>query len=644
MEQENKKYMLWSVDIDNRHKIPDIRVNGNQQYFPYGHDNAYTDYLIQLVNRSSVHATIVKQKAKFIFGNGMKIAQAPDTELEAKLQKFMTGINRLGQSIDNLNEKIIMDLEIFNGFALKVVWSVLTGEPTIKSVYHVPWDSLRVGRDENGVWHSNVWTPQQAKTRYNQSYFYNLPPDAKFYPFFNPNTVSVKQYEQIYYFRVYNAQMKVYPMPEYISCNTDIEASIEISNFDLNNVKTGFAAGAMVNMFNGMPSDDEAKQMEKDIKAKMAGTDNAGQILLNFTYPDSKGAEIVQFRPNDMAEQYLNLDSAVRDRIFVGHQVNNPMLFGIRVPGELGGKTELVQAYEQFQNIYINARQQAIENVWNDIASYHLNSDAAKMKFTHSMPIGIDWSEQALLQALPIEAIRDMIAERMGIDLSKYTGNFNQAFSKSVDKAQENPTDDEQVLALFAACGEEDTYEGDVFECDLRSSQEAALIEKAYNFARIPVVSVTDPLERLYQILTEEPKISLDDLAKRLSTSRKEAIKMLNDLQRLNILDYKTDVVGDRIEVKRLGPVAKMPQLEEGYQISVKYKYFGPQDSKNRPFCREMLNMNRLYTREEIDNISDTVGYNVWLRRGGWYKDPTTDIPRPSCRHTWMQKVIKTKL
>jgi len=646
--EENKtpqKYKMWAVDIDNRHKIPDLRLNGQQSYYPYGTDNAYPDYLIQLVNRSSVHATLVKQKAKFVFGNGMKVHEAPTTELMAHAENFLFNINRIGQNVDDLNERAIMDMEIFNGFALKVVWSVLGDKKTIKAVYHMPFDSLRVDRDDVGVWHSNQWTEQQSKKRWNANYLYSLPPDAKFYPFFNPKTVGVKEYEQVYYFRVYNAQMKAYPLPEYISCNTDIEADIEISNYDLNNVKTGFAAGTLINLFNGMPSEEEMKQLEKDIKAKAAGTDNAGQIMLNFSERDSKGAEIVSFRPNDMADQYQNLKLRVRDAIFIGHQINNPMLFGIQVEGKLGGRTELIEAFEQFQNIYVNARQQAIENVWNTILSYHCDSDAVNVKIAHSMPIGMTWTEAAMLQTLPQAAIRDMIAERLGIDLSKYLGeNFKSASVKSETEAWMNPSDDDKLLELFASCGEEDTYEGEMTECDLRSSEEAALVERAYSFARIPVLSITDPLQKLYDILTETPKMPLAQIAEKLSTPMAEVVKMLNDLQRLNVLDYETGVKGDKIEVKRLGPVAEMPQAEEGYKIFVKYKYFGPRDSKNRPFCANMLSMNRIYTREEIDDISAQVGYNVWLRRGGWYTDPTTGIPRPSCRHTWMQKVIKERL
>ena len=714
--EENKtpqKYKMWAVDIDNRHKIPDLRLNGQQSYYPYGTDNAYPDYLIQLVNRSSVHATLVKQKAKFVFGNGMKVHEAPTTELMAHAENFLFNVNRIGQNVDDLNERAIMDMEIFNGFALKVVWSVLGDKKTIKAVYHMPFDSLRVDRDDVGVWHSNQWTEQQSKKRWNANYLYSLPPDAKFYPFFNPKTVGVKEYEQVYYFRVYNAQMKAYPLPEYISCNTDIEADIEISNFDLNNVKTGFAAGMLINMYNGIPSDDEARQLEKDIKAKTAGSDNAGQILINFTYPDQKGVEMQSFRPNDMADQYQNLKIRVRDAIFIGHQINNPMLFGIQVEGKLGGRGELIEAFEQFQNIYVNARQQAIENVWNTIISYHCDSDAVNVKIQHSEPIGLLWTDPAILNVMTKEEIRlkaglevieqdpssknadqatidaqaglkgsvggvtgaieiasavqegrigkmaavKLLQDLFGFDeatamlIAGYapeeiaqTENFKSASVKSETEAWMNPDDDQKLLELFASCGEEDTYEGEMTECDLRSSEEAALVERAYSFARIPVLSITDPLQKLYDILTETPKMPLAQIAEKLSTPMAEVVKMLNDLQRLNVLDYETGVRGDKIEVKRLGPVAEMPQAEEGYKIFVKYKYFGPRDSKNRPFCANMLSMNRIYTREEIDGISAQVGYNVWLRRGGWYTDPTTGIARPSCRHTWMQKVIKERL
>lgn len=648
-EAEDSKYKFYMIEADDRHKMPLIHLNGNQQFFPYGQRNDYCDYLIQLYNRSSVHSTIVKNKCKFVVGKGWDIEGDPDTTTQAKIAAFLAKPNRTGQDANDILERITMDMELFNGFALEVVWSVLGPKPVIKSVYHKDWSSLRVDRDQKGVWESRQWTEQQSIRRWVATSWNMLPIDAKFIPFFNPETVGPKEYRQIYYFKVYNAQQKPYPYPEYLSCNTDIETDIEISNYDLNNIKTGFAAGTMVTLFNGQPSDDETRQIEKDLKGKVAGTDNAGQILLNFQNEGSTPVKIDSFRPNDLADQYFELKLRVRDAIFVGHQVNNPMLFGIQVEGKLGGRTELVEAYEQFQNVYVNARQQAIERVFNTVLSYHIDNDSGKVKIIPTEPLGMSFTEQTMLAVLPKAALADIIAGKMGIDLSKYAPEVaapaNSAFADEKKKDKHlDPDDDEEILALFAACGQPDTGQGDTFECDITCSEDAEAFERRFSFARVPTLVITDPLRILYDALKADPTITLAKLAEKLATPQLQVIKMLNDLQRLNVLDYETDKVSGKVTVKRIGEIAKTVTEEEGFKVTVKYKYTGPKDSKNRPFCAQMLRLNRIYSRAEIDAISEKVGYSVWLRRGGWYRDPTTDVSRPSCRHFWSQVVIKERV
>ena len=50
-----------------------------------------------------------------------------------------------------------------------------------------------------------------------------------------------------------------------------------------------------------------------------------------------------------------------------------------------------------------------------------------------------------------------------------------------------------------------------------------------------------------------------------------------------------------------------------------------------------------LYTRSEIDSMSNEMGTSVWNFKGGWYTKPDTNIHLPYCRHTWHQYLIKAK-
>jgi hypothetical protein len=52
-----------------------------------------------------------------------------------------------------------------------------------------------------------------------------------------------------------------------------------------------------------------------------------------------------------------------------------------------------------------------------------------------------------------------------------------------------------------------------------------------------------------------------------------------------------------------------------------------------------LLELNRTYTRQDIDNISVRVDRDVWKYRGGWYTNPETHVTTPYCRHEWVQQI-----
>ena len=85
-----------------------------------------------------------------------------------------------------------------------------------------------------------------------------------------------------------------------------------------------------------------------------------------------------------------------------------------------------------------------------------------------------------------------------------------------------------------------------------------------------------------------------------------------------------------------------------GFDVITMWRYSGPKDDKNRSFCSKMLSLNKLYTREEIDQLNNDMSEfntDVWKYRGGWYTVPNTDglLHVPQCRHSWLQVLVKRK-
>jgi hypothetical protein len=103
--------------------------------------------------------------------------------------------------------------------------------------------------------------------------------------------------------------------------------------------------------------------------------------------------------------------------------------------------------------------------------------------------------------------------------------------------------------------------------------------------------------------------------------------------------------VGEDVEVvRKVPPSAEIPPIKKNPLSTVKimYSYEGPEDSRNRPFCAQMMQLNSFYSRKDIETISERLGYSVFDRRGGFWmhKDGTVT---PYCRHRWQSNIVVKK-
>ena len=123
-------------------------------------------------------------------------------------------------------------------------------------------------------------------------------------------------------------------------------------------------------------------------------------------------------------------------------------------------------------------------------------------------------------------------------------------------------------------------------------------------------------------------------------------------------LEQSEKMLFEKEDISTVGlPEIKLP-IKSTPKINTKivYSYDGPEDSANRPFCAEMLALNRYYTKDDMklinaeirsnDEYNSAFGdleINVWKHRGGWYRKEGTDVSIPHCRHRWNQHLVITK-
>jgi len=693
----NKSTQHFTQWLGIEHKVPVMLENRSGKYITYGFANEYPYYLLDNYRRSSKHNAIVNGKVNYIMGGGWQAGDDLTVEQQARFIKFFDGLSST-EDLNDITEKLVLDLELFNGFAVAVTWSKLG---TIAKMEHVPFEKIRVDKEEKMF---------QVADWYNDDMMQLFPKvgDIEKIPAFDPENRLGKQ---LFYYRVYAAGVKHYPLPEYIGGNAWIEADVQVANFHNNNLRNNFWGGYLINFNNGIPTPEEQGDIERQIKRKFSGTDNAGRFVVTFNDDAAKAPTLEPLTPSDMDKQFEILNKAIQQEIFIAHRVTNPMLFGVKTEGQLGGRNELVEAYELFKATYVNDRVRKVERMINYLGSFN---GVEGMELIPVEPITERLSEQALLQIMtqdelrekaglqPLEKPADVVgpnpqpdeqpqsveALQSNDNIKKLSGREYQNLMRIVRQYMQDKITLEMARTMLSAgfglsSQEIDTMLGvqaqefsepdededygwgdEEFKVlEVVASKFGSHADDYHVMHSKPMRFDTDLDDQVRQAFAElgEEEVELDkkieayrkknrdasveEMAKEFGVSKAKVAKRVAYL--ITKDRYPVARAVDNIAKENLAESKKAtePVLEVRYKYSWATGFSNKDKRSSREFCKVMLDLagqGKVYTRDDIDGISAIMGYSVWNRRGGWYHTPS-GVNRPQCRHVWEQQLVIRK-
>jgi len=361
---DNKEKYSFSFISFDAHKPPVIFEKKNVDWIIFGdgegYVNNYPRYLQDNYDKSPTHAAICNGKINYIVGNGLEVKHYTDVASLALAKATIRSVNEY-EDADDLNRKLSTDLVIFGGFYVELIQ---TKDGKGVNACHLSFSNIRRDKEDADRWYyTSDWEcrkPQQNE-------------DFKEFRTFEGEFKSGVNYLVDY--SIYRAGNEPYALPDYLAANGYIELDWRIGNYLLQNVKNGFSAGFLINFYNGHPEPEQKQEIERQIKKKFGGDGAGGSFVLNFNDPDSKNAEIIPIPTNGHDDRFNTLKEAVRDNLFTSHNITSPMLFGVKEAGQLGGRTEMVEAFELMQNTYTANRQRILEKFWNDLL-YFKGADA----------------------------------------------------------------------------------------------------------------------------------------------------------------------------------------------------------------------------------------------------------------------------
>lgn len=645
-------------------KQPEYREKKGVGYIEFGEKNDYPNYLLSLYNKSAKHNAIVKGKVNYITGNGWATK-----EQDAKAEEFINNPNPY-ESLTDLTRKVSIDLEVFGGAYLEIIWSKIGGQ--IASITHIDYTKVRSNKENTQYWIKD-WSDRKEQ--------------ADVVIGFNPN---VKEGRQILYLKEYRPGLDTYALPGYLGALNYIESDVEVSKHVLGNAQTGFSASKLITLPNGEPSPDEKRNIERRFTERFSGSDGK-KFILSFVADINKKPAVDDLGASDLTkEDFGRVDNMIQQNIFAGHQITTPSLFGILVEGSLGTRSEIRDGYEVFKNTYVNDKQQYLEAIFNRLAEY--NGITSELYIKPVEPINFEFSEQIIAQFAP----KEWILEKIGIDPTQYQtttpeptqalvnehlkgmkGREWQNFQRIIRNYNKGTISREQAVQMLkSGYGLDDeainTWLGDetyeqrfsdedsvlsVFNEYGVSSEEFSVVARRKVFKgdleaqelafRDEVIDDTID-KKILDTIAKNKRIQPKDIAKALELEESEVMDRIQKLVALEVLEYDIETQIPKL-LKPLNELLDKP-LKKSFLVRYEYTWDylrTTQADRNirtsRPFCQKLMSMKKLYTRGEIQSISARLGYDVFALAGGWWTIPDTNIHSPKCRHTWNAVVVVKK-
>jgi len=580
---------------------PKFKEARGKGWYMFGEKNDFPQLILDLYNNSGLHNAIVTQKAAFIAGKDTEVVLSGTVGEQAGAAAALNRANPT-ETWHDIKAKCAVDLENFGGYCIQAIWN----QPGTRVIawYHLPFERVRINEDASSVWYCKDWSNRK------------LWEDAVEMPAFNPENPGGTQ---AVYVKQYRAGEGVYPLPDWYPAKTYIEIDTEIASFHYNNIKNGFSIGKILQLFKGQPTEEQKEDLNRKFKRNTTGTENAGGIILSFMEKGEDPLQIIDMMPNDFDKMYLQLVETVRDQIFYAHRVTSPMLFGVRVAGELGGRNELLTAYEVFDRAYIQPKREAMDRVFT--AMFNASGHSGQLRTVQAAPASEDARADYAANIITRAEVRDALgyapeeaAEAAPVEMSAHCKTCNPF-----------GWDDEKDIEVFSRYGS--------------SAEEWEELPELF-------AELTDPELRVLAVIKDNPKATLEDIAKGARLTAKEAKDVIKDLSDAK----KIESVSGTISITDVGRGAIEDSGGIKTEIFVLYKYALAPGMEGRPiiegtrdFCRFMLGEKKVYTREEIDAISQELGYDVWKRRGGWrtIKGSSPPLHVPQCRHYWESKLYR---
>lgn len=318
-------------------ELKEVEARG-KGYIQYGGDNLYPEYLYSLYNDVTTLKTIIEGTSDFVTGDDIK----------CNVLGFQKEVNRKGHTIRDLIKWCSRDWLIYGGFAIQVIRNKM-GQ--LSELYYIDFRNIRSDKYNEGFYYSENFNKKYTHTD-----------KVLLYPKYVPENTSIST--SILY--VKNNISTTYPIPRYSGALRDCEIERNIDELHLAGLENGFMGSYMISLLNGVPTDEEKAQLEKEIQSKFCGSGNAGRIVLNFANGKDNAAQLDKLDVEDFSEKYQAAAQRARQQIFCAFGAV-PQIFGLTSESTGFSLQEFQEAFKLYNRVTVKSIQRMLSNVFDGL-------------------------------------------------------------------------------------------------------------------------------------------------------------------------------------------------------------------------------------------------------------------------------------
>ncbi len=573
---------------------PEIKEVSGKKWVLNGKNNEFYQTIIDAYNGSPTNSAIIDSYSQFIYGKGLT-----SKDRNTKPSEWAAIISLVSKK--DLR-KICKDFEMFGEAALEVKYL----KNKVQKCFHIAKQKVapEVANEEGDI----------------DGYYYC-------YDFSNVNKYKPERFDafgfgegtqersEIYIIKDYQVGQFYYSNPSYVAGISWAKMEEEISNYSINHIQKGLSFGHIINMNSGIQESAETIQENtRQIRNHLTGSQNAGAFFLNWN--DTKESEITisALEVSNAHEQYAYLSLESKNQLCTSHKLTTPMLVGVKdAAGFSSNADEIKVGFEELMINVIKPKQEIILDSLMEI--FAVNAIALDLQF------------ESLRAEDVIEGIvgTDAIANDAAIS---YNGAQIASAIDIFAKVKEGILTTEQAIVFLVQF----------------LNIPAAVAQSLFTSQAAPITQLST------QNYGEEIDLNEWELISSDPVDYDKEIELDAEVQRLN--NVATNLMRVGLASASTGTArTKSPSVQDTELYITRYRY-GGNASPEREFCKKMINANKLYRKEDIEdmsqkNVNPGFGmhpnpdqpYDIFLWKGGGLLSEA--FPSGTCKHFWMREMYR---